>query len=50
MTVTNDRPVLSSERAPHIDQTATVWQYQKSGPGLQKGLDTKTGWPTDRRS
>jgi hypothetical protein len=24
MTATNDRPVLSSERAPHIDKTATV--------------------------
>jgi hypothetical protein len=23
---TNERPVLSSERAPHINKTATMWQ------------------------
>jgi hypothetical protein len=26
MTAVNDRPVLSSERAPHIEKTATVRQ------------------------
>jgi hypothetical protein len=25
-TIVNDRPVLSSERAPHINKPATVWQ------------------------
>jgi hypothetical protein len=29
----NDRPVLSSERAPHMDRTVTVKQGLKSGPG-----------------
>jgi hypothetical protein len=27
----NDRPVLSSERAPYINNPATVWQLKKSG-------------------
>jgi hypothetical protein len=36
-------PVLSSERAPHTYKTATIYQYQKSRLGHQKGLDTKTG-------
>jgi hypothetical protein len=34
MILTNDRPVLSSERAPHMDRAETFKQ------GL--GLDTKT--------
>jgi hypothetical protein len=34
----------------HIDKTATVWKQQKSGLGPQKGLDTKTDRPADRRS
>jgi hypothetical protein len=45
----NDRPVFSSEMAPHVDKTATVSQSQKPGLGPQKGLDTKTDWSTDCR-
>jgi hypothetical protein len=40
ITLTKDRPVLSSERAPHKDKTVTVKQ----------GLDTKTDWLTVSRN
>jgi hypothetical protein len=43
LTKTNDRPDLSSEAAPDIDETVT-------GHEPQTVLDTKTDWPTDRRS
>jgi hypothetical protein len=33
----NDRPVLSSERAPHINKPATVMQMQISGLKPQMG-------------
>jgi hypothetical protein len=39
--VSEDRPVLSLERAPHIDRTATFMQKQISGHEPQTGLDTK---------
>jgi hypothetical protein len=42
VTLTNDRPVLSSETAPHIDRTVTVKQELISGHEHQMGLDTKT--------
>jgi hypothetical protein len=42
MTKTNDRPDLSSEGAPDIDQTITVKQKLISGHEPQTGLDTKT--------
>jgi hypothetical protein len=42
MTVTKDRPVLSSEKAPHKDKTVTVKQQEISGHEPQMGLDTKT--------
>jgi hypothetical protein len=38
----NDRPVLSSERAPHMDRTVTFKQEEISGHEPQRGLDTKT--------
>jgi hypothetical protein len=47
MTLTNDRPVLSWERTPHVDRTVTFKQELISG---QVGLDTKTDWLTDRQS
>jgi hypothetical protein len=42
MTLTNDRPVLSSERAPHFDRTVTFKQEEMSGHETQTGLDNKT--------
>jgi hypothetical protein len=42
-----DRPDLSSERAPHRDNTATFRQNITSGHGLQIELDTTTYWLTD---
>jgi hypothetical protein len=39
MTLTNDRPVLSSERAPHMDRTETFKEEEIS--------DTKTDRLTD---
>jgi hypothetical protein len=50
VTKTNERPDLSSEGAPDIDKTVTVKQELISGHKTQMGLDTKTDWPTDRRS
>jgi hypothetical protein len=38
----NDRPDLSSERAPHMDRTVTFNEKQISGHEPQTGLDTKT--------
>jgi hypothetical protein len=38
----NDRPVLSSERAPHMDRTVTVKQELISGHEAQMGIDTET--------
>jgi hypothetical protein len=49
----NYRPVLSSERAPYMKtkKEAIVTQINvTSSHLLQKGQDTKTNWPTDRRS
>jgi hypothetical protein len=42
VTLTNDRPVLSSERASHMDKTVTFKQGEIFARELQKGLDTKT--------
>jgi hypothetical protein len=51
MTLKNDRPVLSSERAPHMNRTETFEQEEISGHESQAGLDTKqTDWLTDRQS
>jgi hypothetical protein len=44
--LTEDRPVLSSERAPHKDKTVTVKLNLISGHEPQMRLDTKT----DRQS
>jgi hypothetical protein len=38
----NCRPVLSSERAPHRNKTASFGQEVISGHKSQSGLDTKT--------
>lgn len=46
--VANDRPILSSDRAPRIDKTAT--DSKKIGHGSQIGPETKTDWLTDLRS
>jgi hypothetical protein len=45
-------PVLSSERAPYMKNKESNCHLNKltSGHLLQKGQDTKTNWPTDRRS
>jgi hypothetical protein len=48
--LTEDRRDLSSERAPHRDNTATFRQNITSGHGLQSELDTTTYWLTDRLS
>jgi hypothetical protein len=50
VTNTDDRPDLSSEGAPDIDKTVNVKQKLISGHETQMGLETKTYWPTDRRS
>jgi hypothetical protein len=50
MTTTNDRPDLSSEGAPDVGKTVNVKPKLMSGHEPQMGLDTKTDWPTDRRS
>jgi hypothetical protein len=50
MTMTNDRPDLLSEGEPDIDKTVNVKQKLISGRETQMGLETKTYWPTDRRS
>jgi hypothetical protein len=49
-TNTDDRPDLSSEGAPDIDKTVNVKQKLISGHEPQMGLDTKTDWPTGRRT
>jgi hypothetical protein len=43
--LTGDRPDLSSERAPHRDNTANFRQ-KISGHKSQSELDTKTDWPS----
>jgi hypothetical protein len=53
---TKDRPVLSSERAPHEIKNVTVRRipYSERRKNLVESpgwvLYTKTDWPTDRRS
>jgi hypothetical protein len=41
VTLTNDRPVLSSERAPHTDRIVIFKQEEISGHEPQMGLDTE---------
>jgi hypothetical protein len=43
MTLTNDRPVLPSERAPHEDKTITVKLNLISGHELQNGARHQDG-------
>jgi hypothetical protein len=45
----NDRLVLSSERAPHINKLTTD-SNKNLVLGPRRGLGTKTDLPTDRRS
>jgi hypothetical protein len=47
----NYRPVLSSERAPYVKKKEVNCNSKKLKYGhlYQKGPDTKTNWPTDRR-
>jgi hypothetical protein len=49
MTLTNDRPVLSSERAPHMDRTVTFKLEEISVYEPQTGLDTKIDRLPDRQ-
>jgi hypothetical protein len=42
MTLSNDRPVFSSERAPHVDRTETFKQEEISSHEPQTGFNTKT--------
>jgi hypothetical protein len=42
MTMTNDRPDLSSEGAPNFDKTVNVKQKLISGHETQVGLETRT--------
>jgi hypothetical protein len=42
MTLTNDRPVFSLERAPHKDKTVTAKLNLISDHVPQKGIDTNT--------
>jgi hypothetical protein len=42
MTMTNDRPDLSSEGAPNIEKTVNVTQKLISGHETQMGLETRT--------
>jgi hypothetical protein len=49
MTMTKDRPIFSSERAPHIDKPKSAQQYLVSGHQPQMGLNTKMSGMTDRR-
>jgi hypothetical protein len=42
MTLTKDRPVLWSERAPHMDRTVTVKEKLLSGHERQMELDINT--------
>jgi hypothetical protein len=42
MTMTNDRPDLSSEGVPDIDKTVNVEQKLISGHKTQMGLETRT--------
>jgi hypothetical protein len=44
--LTIDRPDLSSERAPHMNNRVTVEQEQRSGHESQKGVDAKTEYLT----
>jgi hypothetical protein len=45
----NDRPDLSSERAPHRDKIVNL-KKKISGQKSQIGFDTKTYWLTGRQS
>jgi hypothetical protein len=46
----DDRPDLSSEGAPDIDETVNVKQKLIFSHETQMGLESKNYWPTDRRS
>jgi hypothetical protein len=48
--IVNGRPVLSSERAPHINKPATNCNNKNLVVSPRWVLDTKTDWPTNRRS
>jgi hypothetical protein len=48
--ILKDRPVLSPERAPHINKSGNVRQKKNLVLTPKWVLDTKTDWPTDRRS
>jgi hypothetical protein len=50
MTTTNDRPDLSSEGTPDIGKTVNIKPKLMSGHETKMGLESRTYWPTDRRS
>jgi hypothetical protein len=47
MTLTNDRPVISSERTHHKDKTLRIKLNLISGHELQMRIDAKTDRLTD---
>jgi hypothetical protein len=50
MTLTNDRPVFSSEKAPHMKRTEIFKEKEISGDEPQTGVDINTDRLTDRQS
>jgi hypothetical protein len=48
--IIKDRPVLSSERAPHLKNPQCSDNNKNLVISPRWGLDTKKDWPTDRRS
>jgi hypothetical protein len=50
VTLTNGRPVLSSEREPHMDRTEIFEHYEISGHEPQTWLDIKTSRLTVSRN
>jgi hypothetical protein len=50
MTLINDRPDLSSERALHMDRSVTFKLEETSGYEPQTGLDTRTDRLTGHQS
>jgi hypothetical protein len=50
VTLANDRPVLSSERAPHIKNPQMSDSNKDLALRPKWVLYSKTDWPTDRRS
>jgi hypothetical protein len=50
VTLTNENPVLSSERAPHMDKNRNCLTVTNIWSWAQVGFGTKTDWPTIGRN